>query len=195
MKLDRKDCTYVRTFALPVLRRFACLGRWGGRSRRLSSLTHQCFEFFEVRDPVPVPGGFDKPTMGLQTDIRTVLIVSELQSAIGISVVVFAAELAYNNISLWNTRCFIAGFGWIGLIFLFERDGYDESMMGLGSTNHSLSIGYRAGSRSSSILETRTEHESKIINCGDRDWYITACGHLIENGNPIEDIRYIDFFQ
>ena len=26
MKLDRQDSTYVRTFALPVLRRFACLG-------------------------------------------------------------------------------------------------------------------------------------------------------------------------
>ena len=68
-------------------------------------------------------------------------------------------------------------------------------MMGLGSTNHSASIGYRAGSRSSSILEICTEHESKIIKCGDRDWYITACGHLIENRNPIIDIRDIDFSQ
>ena len=33
----------------------------------------------------------------------------------------------------------------------------------------------------------------KIINCGDRDWYITACGHLIENWNPIIDIRDVDF--
>ena len=136
--------------------------------------------------------------MGLRTDIRTVLIVSELRgssTAIGIRVVVFAAELALNNISLCNTRCFNAGFGWIGLIFLSERDGFDVPMMGLGSTNHSPPIGYRAGSRSSSILETYHEQESKIINCGDRDWYITASGHLIENGNPIEDIRDIDSSQ
>ena len=46
---------------------------------------------------------------------------------------------------------------------------------------------------SSSILETCGEHESKIINCGDRNWYITACGHLIVNGNPIVDIRDVDF--
>ena len=78
MKLDRKDSTYVRTFALPVLRRFACLGRLGGRSKRLSSHTHQSFQLFELRDPVPGPGGFDTPTMGLRTDIRTVLIVREL---------------------------------------------------------------------------------------------------------------------
>ena len=37
------------------------------------------------------------------------------------------------------------------------------------------------------------EHESKIIHCGDRDWYITASGHFVENGNPIKDIRDIDF--
>ena len=102
--------------------------------------------------------------MDLRTDIRTVLIVRELRgssTAIGIRVVVSAAELAYMNISLWNTRCFIAGFGWIGLIFLFERDGIDVPMMGLGTTNLSPTIGYRAGSRSSSILETCHEHESK----------------------------------
>ena len=136
--------------------------------------------------------------MGLRIDIRTVLIVRELRGssmAIGIRVVVFTAELANSNISRCSTRCFIAGFGWIRMIFLFERDGFDVPMMGLGSTNHSPSIRYRAGSRSSSILEICHEHESKIIKCGDRDWYITACGHLIENGNPIIDIRDIDFSQ
>ena len=88
--------------------------------------------------------------MGHQTDIRAVLIVRELRgssTAIGIRVVVFAAELAYNNISLWNTRCIIAGFGWISLIFLFERDGFDVPMINLGSINHSPSIGYCADSR------------------------------------------------
>ena len=78
------------------------------------------------------------------------------------------------------------------MIFLFERDGFDVPLMGLGSINHSQSIGCRAGSRSSSILETCHEHESKIINCGDRDGYITASGHLIENGNLIEDSRDVD---
>ena len=34
-----------------------------------------------------------------------------------------------------------------------------------------ICLWYRAGSWSSSIFETCTEHESKIINCGDRDWY------------------------
>ena len=79
--------------------------------------------------------------MGLRTDIRTVLIVSELRgssTAIGIRVAVFAAELAYNKISLCNTRCFIAEFGWIGLICLFERDGFDVPMMGFGSTNPTI---------------------------------------------------------
>ena len=73
--------------------------------------------------------------MGLRTDIRTALIVSELRgssAAIGIRVVVSAAELALNNISLCNTRCFIAGFDLIGLIFLFERDGFDVPVMGFG---------------------------------------------------------------
>ena len=109
--------------------------------------------------------------------------------------IVFAAELTLNNISLCNTRCFLVGFCWIGLIFLFEGDGCDGPEMGLGSTNHIVSIEYCAGFSSMSILETCHEHESKIINCGDRYWYITACGHLVENWNPIEDSRDIDFSQ
>ena len=100
--------------------------------------------------------------MGLRTDIRTILIVGELRgssTAIGVRVVDFAAELALNNISLSNTRCFIAGFGWIGLIFLFERDGFDVPVTGLGSTNHTMSIEYCAGFSSASILETCQKHE------------------------------------
>ena len=45
--------------------------------------------------------------MGLRTDIGTVLIVGELRdssTAIGIRMVVLAAEMALNNISLCNTR-------------------------------------------------------------------------------------------
>ena len=79
------------------------------------------------------------------------------------------------------------------LIFLLERDGFDVPVMGLGSTNHTLSIEYRAGFSSTSILKTCHKHESKIIDRADRYWYITASGHLIENGNPIEDSRDIDF--
>ena len=104
---------------------------------------------------------------------------------IGIRMVVFAVELAPNNISLCNTRCFIAGFGWIGLIFLFERDGFDVPVMGLSTTNHTVSIEYCAGFSSTSILETCHKHETKIINRADRYWDITASGHLVENGNPI----------
>ena len=134
--------------------------------------------------------------MGLRTDIRTVLIVSKLRgssTAIGIRMIVFAAELALNNISLCYTRCFIAEFGWIGLIFLIEGDGFDFPVMGLGSTNHTVSVEYCAGSESSIILEIYHKHESKIIHCSDRYWYNTASGHLFENGNPIKEIRDIDF--
>ena len=58
--------------------------------------------------------------MGLRTDIRLVLIVGDLRgsrTAIGIRMIIFAAELALKNITLCNTRCFIAGFGRIGLGF------------------------------------------------------------------------------
>ena len=67
--------------------------------------------------------------------------------------------------------------------------------MGLGSTNHTVSIEYCAGFSSTSILERCHKHESKIINRANpkRYWYITASGHLVENGNPIEDSRDIDF--
>ena len=81
--------------------------------------------------------------MGLRTEIRTVLTVGEVRgssTAISIRMIVFAAKLALNHISPCNRRCFIAGFGWIGLIFLFERDGFDVPEMGLGSTNHTQSI-------------------------------------------------------
>ena len=104
-----------------------------------------------------------------------------------------SGELALNNISLCSTRCFIAGFGWIGLIFLFERDGFDVPLVGLGITNHTVSIEYSAGFSSTSILETCHKHESKIIDRADRYWYITASGHLVENGNPTEHSRDIDF--
>ena len=126
--------------------------------------------------------------MGLKSDIGTVLIVCELRgssAAIGIRMVVFAAELALNNISHCNTKCFIAGSGWIGLIFLFERDGFDVPVMGLISINYTVSIEYCAGFSSTSILETCHKHETKIINRADRYWDITASGHLVENGNPI----------
>ena len=134
--------------------------------------------------------------MGLRTEIRAVLIVGELRGSrttIGINMIVFAAELALNNISLCGTRCFIAGFAWIGLIFLFERDGFDVPKMGLGSTSHIVFVEYCAGFCSTSILETCHKHELKIINRADRQCYITASGHLVENGNPIEDSRDIDF--
>ena len=128
--------------------------------------------------------------MGHRTSKGTVLIVGELR---GSSTIVFAAELALNNISLCNTRCFIAGFRWIGLILLFERDGFDVPVMGLGNTNHTVSIEYCVGFSSTSILETCHKHESKITDRADRYWYITASGHLVENGNPIEYSRDIDF--
>ena len=54
--------------------------------------------------------------------------------------------------------------------------------MGLGSTNHTPSIEYCAGFSSTSILETCHKLESKIIDRADRYWYITASGHLVENG-------------
>ena len=94
-----------------------------------------------------------------------------------------------------TTSAFIAGFGWIGLIFLFERDGFDVPVMDLGSTNHTVSIEYCAGFSSTSILETCHKHELKIIHRADRYWYITASGHLVENENPIKDSRDIDFSQ
>ena len=83
----------------------------------------------------------------------------------------------------------------VGLVwvFLLERCGFDVSVMGLESTNHTVSVEYCAGFRSSSILETCHKHESKIIDRADRYWYITASGYLVENGNLIEDSRDIDF--
>ena len=109
--------------------------------------------------------------MYVQYKTTPVLTVGELRGssmAIGIRIIVFAAELALNKISLCSTRCFIAGFGLIGLIFLFERDGFDVPEVDLGSTNHTVSVEYCAGSRSSSILETCHKHESKIIDRADQ---------------------------
>ena len=79
------------------------------------------------------------------------------------------------------------------MIFLFDIDGFDVPEMGIGSTNYTASIENCAGFSSTSILETCHKHESKIIDRADRYWYITASGHLVENGNLIEDSRDIDF--
>ena len=109
--------------------------------------------------------------MGLRSKIQTVLIVGELRgsnTALGIRMSVFAAELALNLISCCSNRCFVAGFDWIGLIFLFESDGLDVPEMGLRSTSHIVFVEYCAGFSSTSILETCHKHESKIIDLADR---------------------------
>ena len=77
--------------------------------------------------------------MGLRIDIETALIACELRGSrtvVGINMIIFAAELALNHISLCSKRCFFAGFDSTGLVFLFGRDGLNALEMGLGSISH-----------------------------------------------------------
>ena len=87
--------------------------------------------------------GFLQPIMGLRTDIGTVLIVCEIwgsSTALGVRVIVFAAECARNPSDYCSTRCFTGGFVWIGLFFLFERYNLGVPERSLGIPCHSVFV-------------------------------------------------------